>query len=233
MGVKTGPVVDMQLMRIAEEMDTLQLNKLQMRLVINYLLTGKKGVRFRGEFDKPRVKHAIRLMQSLSIGNVTRLRVVLGVHAFADIADYEPYIEGRVTMEQLRQAGIDTRAVQQATRCKTEHYDKEGNLTRVVTTNTVRLYNSKDAIVALLPSEADVDTKIERPTVHIETVNMLRDQMALAAQRPLVPGLPALPPLDMEILDPGGGSCANASAEAEAGQVGVSQPPPAPADEET
>ena len=151
------------------------------------------------------IAEAIRKVMGAEIGGLTGIQARIKSHADATIRDYEPWLRGLATLEELGRAGVDMQAVKSAS----IRTGRDGE------THRIELYDAQEAAWKLARLGGYVDAQAPAPdtprvVVNVDLVNLLADRMAAAVRQPSVPGL--APP---RLTNDGPGTTAPPPAEAE------------------
>ena len=110
-----------------------------------------------------------------------------------DVADYEPYLDGTVTLTELRDSGVDTAAVAEIV----ERRDKHGGVTRAV-----KLIPKLGLMNQLLRALGAFDRAADTPPAAIQQHNTqqlmvvsstVADELRAGVSRPTAPGVPIVP----------------------------------------
>ncbi len=202
---------------LSGRLEKLQLTAKQLRFVCAYVMNGGNGTQaaiiagYSATSARQRAHELVtnsdiqRALAELTMDDVYTtkgLASIMGSHAMeADIADFEPYLDGEMSLRELREAGTRTkllRKVTKRTRTRTET-SKDG--VTVTTTDEVRgieLYDAQAAARDLLRMRAAAgedsagEPKAAPPVVNVTLMRDLRRQLVKAHDEPFVPGIPRL-----------------------------------------
>lgn len=133
---------------------------------------------------KPYIAEALRKVIGAEIGGLTGIQARIKSHADATIRDFEPWLRGLATLEELARAGVDMQAVKSVS----IRTGRDGEARRL------ELYDAQEAAWKLARLGGYADAKAPPPetppvVVDLDLGRMLTRAMAAAVLRPSVPGL--------------------------------------------